>query len=914
MTVPSFTDVAELERFDLLATPVWIFDVDRHAMWWANAAALEFWQAASIEDLRRRDFGSDSASVRMRLRQMIDAWSGPAPVQDTWTLYPRGAPRMTVISFRPVRIEEGRDALLFEALRQIDASPEQDVLRTLEAIRTTALMVSTFAADGRLLARNPEAQACYGAEPEGRAGLARRLGDPGLMRAVTEAVADNRTLTRECRVRTRTGERVHRITARRGRDPITADAVIVLTEEDVTEQASLRARLEALNEALEAEVETRTAEATQARRRLEAVIEGARVATWEVDPGSGRQTVNAQWRRMLGLPGEGPDPQTVDWLARVHPEDLPRMRRLLAEAEAGGADFECECRMRHASGRWLHVISRGRFMPGEGAGHGVRGRSRVIGVDIDVTPLVEARDRIARAEQAAQAAHDRLVDAVETLQDGFVLYDSDDRLVHANRRYREFYAESTPAIVPGARFIDVLHHGLRHGQYLDAVGREEAWLAERLRARDEGRPLQQRLSDGRFLQIVDRRTKDGSWVGLRVDVTELHRARERAEASNRAKSAFLANMSHEIRTPMNGILGMAEILADTPLDPDQAEMLATIRAAGDALLTILNDVLDLARIEAGKLRLDSAPFVPARLVAGWRALHAVTAQARGLELMVETTPEMALPRLGDAGRIGQIVANLVGNALKFTEAGRVTLRLSETPGGRLCIEVTDTGIGMTPEEAARVFDEFEQADTSITRDFGGAGLGLSIVRELTGLMGGEIALDSARGRGTQVVLSLDVPRVEGTARPEPATLPPAAALPGRPRVLMADDNRTNRIILEAMLRDLGAEVTAVTDGHAACEAFARRAFDVLLLDIAMPLMDGVEALREMRRRAGAAGQPVPPALAATANVLADQVEAYRRAGFAGVLSKPFRKQDVLSALRIALAAGPSPAGGMSGDG
>jgi signal transduction histidine kinase/ActR/RegA family two-component response regulator len=905
MTRPHFATPRELAQLDSLATSVWVFDVARHRMWWANRAALEFWQAASVAELVARDFSGDSAAVRQRLRQILDASDGSGTVQDTWTLYPRNEPRTVVLSIRPVTIDSGQAALLLEVVRFVDMPAEAEALRLLEAIRATTLMISSFTLAGRLLTQNPQALAAHGvAAPEADA-LAARLGDPVLDATLRAAVARDEALVREVEVRTLAGPRTHRITARRGRDPVTAEPVIVLGEEDVTEQVQLRAQLQSLNARLETEVRTRTAEAVESRRRLENVIDGARIPTWEMEIGSLFCRVNEHWLNLVGLPPDTPLVLPPGWHERIHPDDRRAMFRRAHQPEADGRVIEDPIRLRHEDGRWLHVIARWHV-----ATRSADGRpERVVGVNVDITALVDARDRIQQAEAHAQLAHTQLRDAVEALPDGFALFDGEDRLILSNRRYSEIYAISAPGIYPGARFEDILRYGLDRGQYAAAIGREEDWLRERLDAHKRAESVLQELPDGTVMHVSEQRTQGGGWVGLRVDITELHRARQRAEAANRAKSAFLANMSYELRTPMNGILGMAEILAASRLEPEQAAMLSVIRDAGDALLTILNDILDLARIEAGKMRLDLQPFVPATEARRWKALHLVTARAKGVDLVLRLGPGMDLPRNGDAGRIGQIANNLIGNALKFTPAGSVTVDLDTAGPDRLRLTVADTGIGMRPEDLSRVFEEFEQADTSVTRSFPGAGLGLSIVQKLAGLMDGAITADSAPGRGTTITVHLTVPRLStGAPAPQPAP-PPPRQFPGL-AVLIADDNRTNLTILTTMLRGLGAEVTSVGNGSQALQAFRAGGFDVVFLDISMPVMDGVEALHEIRRTAQGCGLPLPPIIAATAHAQSDQADVYRKQGFDAVLTKPFSASRIAEILTQTL---PAPeASGLPG--
>ena len=375
-------------------------------------------------------------------------------------------------------------------------------------------------------------------------------------------------------------------------------------------------------------------------------------------------------------------------------------------------------------------------------------------VDAELTAaLNESRDRL----RALDATRQQLVNAVEGLNDGFVYFDSDERLVLANRRFKELYARSADVIVPGARFEDILRHGLANQQFVDAIGREEAWLQEQLDVLNSSSVVRQILPDGTVLQVIERRTLDGGRVGLRIDVTEITHAREAAEAASKAKSEFLANMSHEIRTPLNGVLGMADLLVETPLDDQQRSMLSVIRNSGWSLLTLLNDILDLARVEAGKMVLEDRSFDLHDAMERLKGLHGAAAATKGISFEIFHTSNGRYRRIGDETRIVQVLHNLVGNAIKFTEQGSVRLKVRANQGDRLIFEVSDTGIGMTEAEVARIFDTFEQADAGTARRFGGSGLGMAIVRRLVDLMQGQITVDSEPGQGTRITVSLQVP-------------------------------------------------------------------------------------------------------------------------------------------------------------
>ena len=397
------------------------------------------------------------------------------------------------------------------------------------------------------------------------------------------------------------------------------------------------------------------------------------------------------------------------------------------------------------------------------------------------------------------------------------------------------------------------------------------------------------------------------------DITErlaatqrIEEARQKAEEVSRAKSIFLANMSHEIRTPLNGVLGMAEVLQSLVTTPEKQRMVATIRQSGETLLAVLNSVLDMSKIEAGKLVLDEVPIRMPDLIFGIEALHRVQAEEKALEFEVLCSGGRTKARLGDPHRLTQVMNNLLSNAIKFTDSGEVRVVVSCKPGRPVVLEVTDTGIGMTEAQVARVFDSFEQAESSTARRFGGTGLGLSIVRQLVQLMGGTIEIESAPGVGTKVRVTLPLAEVDPVSAPADAAAPvmDSGLLKGR-RVLIADDNPTNLAVLTEMLVPLEMEIVGVQNGVEVVEHWraareAGRPFDLLLLDIRMPVKDGLTALQDIRAMERQAGAAEVPAVAVTANVMPQQVLDYILAGFGTHLAKPILRADLMRCITVML--------------
>jgi PAS domain S-box-containing protein len=374
---------------------------------------------------------------------------------------------------------------------------------------------------------------------------------------------------------------------------------------------------------------------------------------------------------------------------------------------------------------------------------------------------------------------------------------------------------------------------------------------------------------------------------------------EAAEAANLAKSQFLATMSHEIRTPLNGVLGMAQAMEADDLSDVQRGRLDVIRESGQSLLAILNDVLDISKIEAGKLELDETDFDLGEMAEGARHAFAALAEAKGLSLKLAVSPGAAGVYLGDATRVRQIFYNLISNAVKFTERGGVTVTVSRRRR-RIRLAVSDTGIGIARDDMQRLFEKFEQADASTTRRFGGSGLGLAICRQLADLMGGRITARSKAGAGTVFMVSLPMQRI-GDARAAADQVEPATASePADLRVLAAEDNQINQLVLQTLLGQAGIAPTIVGDGEAALQAWETGGWDVILMDVQMPRMDGPAATRAIRRREAELGRPRTPIVALTANAMAHQVAEYRAAGMDDFVAKPIEVGQLFAALERAL--------------
>ena len=508
------------------------------------------------------------------------------------------------------------------------------------------------------------------------------------------------------------------------------------------------------------------------------------------------------------------------------------------------------------------------------------------------------------ALRESRAATRRLALIAERVDDAIIVTDTDGRITWVNAAFGRLTGYTAQEALGS-------HVTMLDGPQTDAatVARlaearksQAAVRTEIVNHRKDGTPVWVETSLTPMFDHIGAMT---GMISVERDITRakerqraLAEARATAEAAVAAKHTFLATMSHEIRTPMNGVIGTAELLLETPLDPAQRALAETITRSGEALLTIVDDVLDFSRLEAGKLTVASVPFDLRRCLTDVHDLVRPLAAAKGLSLTLRLPEQLPERLAGDAGRVRQVLLNLLGNAIKFTEAGVVSLHvtadLARSGACALTMVVRDTGIGIPQDRLERIFDSFTQADTSIAGRYGGTGLGLAIARLLAVAMGGDLSVRSESGVGSAFTFALTLPVAEAA---------PVATAPSKPApalsdvtLLVADDNRTNLLLLERMLGPLGATLVIATNGREAVDLWAEREVDAILMDMRMPVLDGLGATREIRAAEAATGRARVPIVALTANAFAEDQRLCAESGMDEHVSKPFRKAQLLSVL------------------
>ena len=638
----------------------------------------------------------------------------------------------------------------------------------------------------------------------------------------------------------------------------------------------------------------------QTQERLRLIAHSTGDLAWDWDLSTNRLWWNDRMQTGLGYRLEEIEPGIESWKNRIHPDERETVFSHMHEViDSGGNDWSAEYRFRHADGSYSYFLDRGYVLHRDAGGHPIR----MLGTMVDITARKQAERELRQQQELLQSIIDHIPCAV-------FWKDRESVNLGGNQLAARDLGFATAAEMIGKSNFDLMITRAEAESYTQ-FDRQVMERGTPILNMEEGFTT----PDGVRLEVltskVPLRGVDGKVFGvlaIYLDITERKRAegelriaKEAAESANQAKSAFLANMSHEIRTPMNGIMGMTGLLLDSEMTPEQRDQAETVRRSCEALLNIINDILDFSKIEAGKLNLETIDFDLRSTVEEALDLFAESAQRKGIELCYLLHAEVPTALRGDPGRLRQIVVNLTGNALKFTQRGEVMIHVTrgEETADRAAIEfaITDTGIGMTPQAQTLLFKPFSQADTSTTRQFGGTGLGLVISKQLVEQMDGHIEVESVLGHGSTFRFTVWLWKQPAEA---PETVPlPRRSLPGR-RVCIVDDNATNRRILEAYATQWGLHSASAADGFQALALMRDAAtrgepFDLAILDFQMPHMDGLEL-----------GQAITadPLLAATRLVLLTsiglrgQAEKAKQAGIAAYLTKPVHRAQLYECLAM----------------
>lgn len=854
----------QLAGYERLQTPIWIYDIQNLKMRWANRAALQLWNAASLEELLSRDLSQVSTATYTRLQSYLELFKQGETIIEQWTFYPQGKAVSVRCTCSGILIEKDCLAMLVEAERITNI--EQEALRSIEALRHTTVAISLCNKSGELIFQNPAAINCYGnciSNPENQH-LKQRFFDRDIWLQVEQELTVKGIFKGDIQVLTKQGVHWHYIEIRQTNDPTDSSPILLINENDITERKKIEEQLKLADFSVE-----HSSLATVWSDRNGKIIRANKKACEQ--QGFSR-------KELLSMYVWDCDPNFSQeaWLSRW--EELKQHKTLSFTSEHRSKD-----------GRMIPVEVSLNYLE-------FNGKEYNFACSRDISDRVEAEKALRQNEERMQAL-------IKAIPDTMFRHRIDGT-------YLDVEANENNLIVPPELLIGKKLTDLPMPEYIKK-GLLENFLAAVTTGKLQTFEHNLEKPDGMYTYEA-RIIKSGvdEVVCIVRDVTERKQAEETlqkalaaAQAASISKSRFLSHMSHELRTPLNAILGFSQVLArSNSLSDEQQEQLKIINRSGEHLLNLINDILSMSKIEAGQVTLNKNRLDLYQLLEDLENMLQLKAASKGLQLIVERSTNVPRYIETDESKLRQVLINLLGNAVKFTHEGRIHLRAKlgkrEQNQAVINFEVEDTGAGIAPEEIPTMFDPFVQTETG-RQSMQGTGLGLPISRQFVRLMGGDITVNSQLGKGT--IFTFDIRVKEVVAMQEKSSLTAKQVIglqPNQPtyRILIVEDIEENRLLLLKLLKPLGFEVQEAVNGQEAIALWSTWQPHLIWMDMLMPVMDGYQATQQIKalqqQRLTKENIPKTVIIALTASAFEEEQSSIFLAGCDDLVSKPFPESEL----------------------